>query len=493
MIKEMLQGFVSTLGIQYFTLGHLVMIGVGLLLIYLAIRKRYEPLLLLPIGFGAVLTNIPIRDSVLLEMDKPPAIEQNRTRISFTASTEGVKFDRFELDQGFSADFTAELIEVKALERNPDRPGEPFESRLPLADCGIKGREVRLPEGVYQRVELELEIKSGALLYEAAQPPEFTVRILRHAGLMDPGGLLHILYSLGVANQLFPLLIFLGVGAFTDFGPLLANPKTAILGAAAQFGIFTTLLGAVALGFSLQEAAAIGIIGGADGPTSIYIASKMADHLLGPIAIAAYSYMALVPIIQPPVMRLLTTRRERSIKMEQLKPISQRTRILFPIGVTLLCALIVPSAAPLIGMLMLGNLMRESGVVQRLTNTTQNELINIVTIFLGLAIGGKMSAAHFLTGQTISILLLGLGAFIIGTATGVLLGKLMCALSGGKINPLIGAAGVSAVPMAARVVELEGQKADPDNHLLMHAMGPNVAGVIGSAVAAGYFIAMIVK
>ncbi|RUO40526.1 sodium ion-translocating decarboxylase subunit beta [Aliidiomarina taiwanensis] len=367
----------NTTGFQALSLGMLLMIGVGLLLIFLAIRYQFEPLLLLPIGFGAVLTNIPL------------------------------------------------------------------------------------------------------------------------AGLSEPGGLLYYLYQAGVSTGVFPLLIFLGVGALTDFGALLSNPRVLLLGAAAQFGIFATLLGAIALNwvpgleFSLQQAAAIAIIGGADGPTAIYLSSQIAPELLGAIAVAAYSYMALVPIIQPPVMRLLTTKKEREIRMVELKPVSKRARILFPLMVVLLTALLLPTAAPLIGMFCFGNLMRESGVVERLNNTAQNALINIVTIFLGLSVGAQLSAGQFLTVQTLGILVLGAVAFVIGTAAGVLMAKLMNKLGRTAINPLIGAAGVSAVPMAARVVNKEGLRADPHNFLLMHAMGPNVAGVLGSAVAAGVLLALV--
>lgn len=307
-------------------------------------------------------------------------------------------------------------------------------------------------------------------------------------------GLLHMTYVIGIETGAFPLIIFMGVGALTDFGPLLANPRTLFLGAAAQFGIFATLIGALGLtslgvmDFSLREAAAIGIIGGADGPTAIYVAGQLAPHLLGAIAVAAYSYMALVPLIQPPIMRALTTEAERKIEMVQLREVSKTERIVFPLLLLLLVALLLPSAAPLLGMLCFGNLMRECGVVDRLTDTTQNALINIVTIFLGLAVGSKLSAESFLVPSTLGILLLGMVAFAIGTASGVLMGKLLNRISKQPINPLIGAAGVSAVPMAARVANKVGLEANPQNILLMHAMGPNVAGVIGSAVAAGIMI-----
>jgi len=314
------------------------------------------------------------------------------------------------------------------------------------------------------------------------------------ANLAVDGGILHLFYMVGIESGAFPLIIFMGVGALTDFGPLLANPKTLMLGAAAQFGIFATLLGAVGLSalgifdFTLKQAAAIGIIGGADGPTSIYVASILAPELLGAIAVASYSYMALVPLIQPPIMRAMTTEKERQIKMVQLREVSKTEKIIFPIILLLLVALLLPAAAPLLGMFAFGNLMKESGVVDRLSDTTQNALINIVTIFLGLAVGSKLMAEKFLQFDTLGILLLGLVAFAIGTTSGLLMAKLMNIFSKNKINPLIGSAGVSAVPMAARVSNKVGLESDPHNFLLMHAMGPNVAGVIGSAIAAGIMI-----
>tara|TARA_B110000037_G_scaffold3888_1_gene4213 strand:+ start:962 stop:2092 length:1131 start_codon:yes stop_codon:yes gene_type:complete len=314
------------------------------------------------------------------------------------------------------------------------------------------------------------------------------------ANLAIDGGILHLFYVIGIESGAFPLIIFMGVGALTDFGPLLANPKTLLLGAAAQFGIFATLLGAVGLSvlgvfdFSLKQAAAIGIIGGADGPTSIYVASILAPELLGAIAVASYSYMALVPLIQPPIMRAMTTEKERKIKMVQLREVSKTEKIVFPIILLLLVALLLPAAAPLLGMFAFGNLMKESGVVDRLSDTTQNALINIVTIFLGLAVGSKLMADKFLQLDTLGILLLGLVAFSIGTMCGLLMAKLMNVFSKNKINPLIGSAGVSAVPMAARVSNKVGLESDSNNFLLMHAMGPNVAGVIGSAIAAGIMI-----
>lgn len=363
-------------GIYNFEGPQLVMMLVGFLLLFLAIKKDFEPLLLVPIGFGAILSNIPI------------------------------------------------------------------------------------------------------------------------AGIAEPGGILYYLYE-GIKSGVFPLLIFMGVGAMTDFGPMLANPKTLLLGAAAQFGIFTTLLGALALNmipgmdFSMSDAAAIAIIGGADGPTAIYVASKLAPELLGAIAVAAYSYMALVPLIQPPIMRALTTPEERSIEMQQLRFVSNTEKIIFPLMLITLCTLLLPSAAPLVGMFCLGNLMNVCGVVERLSKTSQNELINIVTIFLGLAVGSKMSADKFLQATTLGILALGAIAFCIGTASGVIMAKVMNKFSETPINPLIGAAGVSAVPMAARVANKVGLESNPHNFLLMHAMGPNVAGVIGSAVAAGVLLSLV--
>ena len=359
-------------GVLGLTLGHVVMLAVGGILVFLAIKKEYEPVLLLPIGVGCILANIPA------------------------------------------------------------------------------------------------------------------------TGLTDEGGLLWSLYEAGIASELFPSLVFIGIGAMTDFGPLLENPKMVLLGAAAQFGIFGTLLVAVALGFPINQAASIGMIGSADGPTSIFVAAALAPELLGPIAVAAYSYMSLVPIIQPPVMRLLTTKSERRIKMPySSKPVSKTTRVLFPLVTTLIAGLAAPRATPLIGMLMFGNLLREAGVVDRLSQAAQNELANIVTIFLGLAVGSTMTAEVFLTGRTITIVVMGLLAFALDTAAGVLFGKLMCLLSGRRINPLIGASGISAFPMSARVVQRVAQDEDFSNFLLMHAMGSNTAGQIASVIAGGVVLALL--
>ena len=311
------------------------------------------------------------------------------------------------------------------------------------------------------------------------------------AGLMDEGGVIHIM-SYGVKSNLFPCLVFMGVGAMTDFSPLIANPISLLLGAAAQLGIYVAFIFATQIGFTPAEAAAIGIIGGADGPTSIYIANNLAPHLLAPIAVAAYSYMALIPLIQPPIMKALTTKKERAVKMGQLRKVSKTEKIVFPIAVVLFCSLLLPSVAPLLGLLMMGNLFKESGVVQRLSDTAQNAMINIITIMLGLSVGAKADGSTFLDVSTLKIIAMGLAAFCFSTAGGVLLGKVLYLVTGGKINPLIGSAGVSAVPMAARVSQTVGAKENPTNFLLMHAMGPNVAGVIGSAVAAGFFM-MIFK
>ena len=419
--------FFSTLGIFSITIGQSIMILVGLLLIYLAINKKFEPLLLLPIGFGALLTNIP--------------------------------------EIGLSMSPIEKLIYAN----------NPVEISTVISELSITG--LNLSEFSKNASFSELQ-----LLNIAAQ------------NLGYSSGILYIFYETAIGSGIAPLLIFMGVGAMTDFGPLLANPKTLILGAAAQFGIFATVMGALLLDyyglieFTLKQAAATGIIGCADGPTAIYVSSILAPELLGPIAVAAYSSLALVPLLQPPIMRALTTENERTISMVQLRNVSQKEKIVFPIMLFLLVGLLLPSAAPLLGMLCLGNLMKESLVVDRLSDVAQNSLINIVTIFLGLSVGSKLAADKFLSPETLGILILGMVAFAIGTAAGVVVAKLINVFSKTKINPLIGAAGVSAVPMAARVVNKVGLEYNSQNHLLMHAMGPNIAGVIGSAVAAGVMI-----
>ena len=425
-------------GLYNLELGQAVMILVGLGLLYLAIYKKFEPLLLVPIGFGGILANIPeagLAISALdqaIEVAKPAVLQQMATALGAT------------LD--------------------------------PLT--GVEGWRETLK----------------AIAHDSAAPDQLRAAkdIAVSVGYSD--GMLYNFYKVAIGSGIAPLLIFMGVGAMTDFGPLLANPRTLFLGAAAQFGIFATLFGAVLLtsmgimDFSLNQAAAIGIIGGADGPTSIYVSRILAPELLGAIAVAAYAYMALVPLIQPPIMRLLTTEKERKITMTQLRPVSKLEKVVFPLMLLIAVALFLPDAAPLLGMFCFGNLMRECGVVERLSDTAQNALINIVTIILGLSVGSKLMADSFLAFETLGILGLGIVAFGIGTAAGVLMAKLMNLVSKMPINPLIGAAGVSAVPMAARVANKVGLEANPHNFLLMHAMGPNVAGVIGSAVAAGVMI-----
>ena len=391
-----------------------VMIAIACLLLYLAIVKQFEPLLLMPIAFGMLLANLPLA--------------------------------------GLMGD-----------------PSYSFFDSLEAAKAAAVASRHDVAEITYRLDKV--------------------TNTMRYGIQTSNGGLLYYLYK-GVKLGIYPPLIFMGVGAMTDFAPLIANPSALLMGAAAQLGIFITFIGAKLLGFNAREAGAIGIIGGADGPTAIFVTTKLAPHLLGPIAVAAYSYMALVPVIQPPIMKALTTQKERTIRMGQLRSVSKTELVIFPILVTIIVSLLLPDAASLVGMLMLGNLMRVCGVTERLNKTAQNELCNIVTIFLGLTVGATTKGTTFLTWSTIKIVILGVIAFSFGTAGGVLLAKLMNKLSGGRINPLIGSAGVSAVPMAARVSQKVGQQYDPGNFLLMHAMGPNVAGVIGSAVAAGVFIAL---
>ena len=403
---DALSGLFQSSGLMSLTWQNYVMIAVACFLFYLAIKKQYEPLLLLPIAFGMLLVN---------------------------------------LFPGIMGAPATEMVEMSEYLKTHDGP-------ISYAITTIGGVE--------------------------------------YVNVPTYGGLLYYLYQ-GVKLGIYPPLIFLGIGCMTDFGPLIANPKSFILGAAAQIGIFITFIGAIFLGFSQPQAGAIGIIGGADGPTAIYVTSKLAPELLGPIAVAAYSYMALVPIIQPPIMKALTTKKERSVVMEQLRPVSKLEKILFPIIVCIIVSIALPSAAPLVGMLMLGNLFKESGVVERISKTAQNELMNIITIFLGITVGATATGTVFLQWKTLGIIALGLFAFCMGTAFGVLFGKIMYKLTGGKVNPLIGSAGVSAVPMAARVANKVGQEENPGNFLLMHAMGPNVAGVIGSAVAAGVLMSIL--
>ena len=457
----------------------LVMVVIACVLLYLAIVKKFEPLLLLPIAFGMLLTNL-----LGAEVYHEELFAGGHANWSLFGGA--ILVDSKDL-LGL-AEMTVNNAGM-ILNAAGDAIGQITSNFSVGASLNAAGQLIA-EDGLTVLAESVPVIINGAGAYIS----DGTVYSALGAALATAGktitpGLLDYLY-LGVKLGIYPCLIFIGVGAGTDFGPLIANPKTLLMGAAAQLGIFLTFMGAVLLGFTPAEAGAIGIIGGADGPTAIWLTGKLAPHLLGPIAVAAYSYMALVPVIQPPIMRALTTKKERLIVMEQLRPVSKKEKIIFPVVVTILVALLLPSATPLVGCLMLGNLMRECGVTERLSKTVQNELMNIVTIFLGVTVGATATASTFLRVQTLEIILLGVVAFGCGTAGGVLLAKLMNKLSGGKINPLIGSAGVSAVPMAARVSQVEGQKANPGNFLLMHAMGPNVAGVIGSAIAAGVLLSM---
>ena len=446
-----LKEFAEQSGIVQFFAGdnwkNIIMLIIAVVLLYLAIFKDAEPYLLIPIGFGMLLVNFPGAEIYLKDVVN-----------------------------------AKEFYDVNSLALYLNISLEESKTIIDCLNCSEVGR-VQLKEVI------ELLVNNGGLTEDAFRILSEDVRqnVLSVLTTYEYKGLLGALY-IGVKKEIYPCLIFLGIGATTDFGPLIANPKSMLLGAAAQVGIFATLIGAIALGFTGPEAASIGIIGGADGPTAILTTTKLAPDLLPSISVAAYSYMALVPFIQPPIIRLLTTKKERLIKMEQLRQVSKTEKIVFPIMVTLIVVLLVPSCAPLVGMLMLGNLIKESGVVPKLLETASNAMLYIVTIILGLCVGATASADVFLTLNTLKIFGLGIVAFSFATASGVLLGKVMSKLTGGKINPMIGAAGVSAVPMAARVVHKEGVKADPTNFLLMHAMGPNVAGVIGSAVAAGVLI-----
>ncbi len=433
-ILEKLSTLITTSGFAgFFAAGgwkNLIMIAVGCVLLYLGIAKKFEPLLLVGIAFGTLLTNIPGAGLYHMGM-----------------------WDAYVY-------------------------GAPYDAKN---DVALYDLEEARP---YNEDEIEAYIAENGL------DEDTVIEELSFTDIIHHGGLLDILY-IGVKAGVYPCLIFMGVGAMTDFGPMIARPSSMLMGAAAQLGVFLAFFGAAASGlFNFLEAASIGIIGGADGPTAIYLTSKLAPWLLGPIAIAAYSYMALIPMIQPPIMKALTTEEERKVKMEQARPVSKTEKIVFPIVVAAFVILLVPSTAPLIGCLMFGNLVRETGVTERLSDTAQNALMNIVTLFLGISVGATTVASRFLSLQTLAIIALGLIAFAFSTVGGLLMGKVMYKVTGGKVNPLIGSAGVSAVPMAARVSQMEGQKANPANFLLMHAMGPNVAGVIGSAIAAGFLLAM---
>ena len=457
----------------------LIMIAIACVLLYLAVVKKYEPLLLMPIAFGMLLTNLPIAGMYNQEL-----FAGGHTNWSLFGGA--VLLDSSALTNPVAYTFTAQGAVMDAA---GNMLGQIVDAITAGGAFNAAGALVAADGSILANSAQIIISSAGAYL---ADGQVFTVsgQLLATAGKVITPGMLDYLY-LGVKLGIYPCLIFLGVGCMTDFGPLIANPKSLLLGAAAQLGIFITFIVCYTMmGFTPQEAASTGIIGGADGPTAIYLTGKLAPHLLGPIAVAAYSYMALVPVIQPPIMRALTTKKEREIVMEQLRPVSKREKIIFPIAVTIIVSLLLPSAAPLVGCLMLGNLFRESGVVDRLNKTAQNELMNIVTIFLGTTVGATATASTFLSSKTLGIIVVGVLAFGFGTAGGVLLAKVMNKLSGGKINPLIGSAGVSAVPMAARVSQVEGQKANPGNFLLMHAMGPNVAGVIGSAIAAGILLSM---
>ena len=448
----------------------LIMIAISFVLMYLAIVKGFEPLLLVPISFGMLCTNLPGAEMF--------------HEIFFAGGH--VHWDILHGDP-ITATFLAEMSEAGVSENVL----APYFQQLLLSAQEVFGADAItqvaaeiMASATEPITEFAAQIQAVAQAEQAAAMYGMTI-----AGPVVTAGLLDILY-LGVKLGIYPCLIFMGVGAMTDFGPLIANPKSLLLGAAAQLGIFMTYVGTQLMGFTQQESSSIGIIGGADGPTAIFVTSRLAPHLLGPIAVAAYSYMALVPVIQPPIMKALTTKKERVIKMRPLRVVSQKEKIVFPIMITVFVALLVPSAAPLIACLMLGNLAKESGVADRLSKTMSNELMNIVTIFLGFTVGATATATTFLSLQTIKIMAMGVVAFGFGTAGGVLLAKFMNLFLKEKINPLIGSAGVSAVPMAARVSQVVGQKENPSNFLLMHAMGPNVAGVIGSAIAAGVLMAL---
>lgn len=444
--------------VSTFTAGgwqNLVMILISCVLFYLAIVKKFEPLLLLPIAFGMFIVNIPGVYHILFGTKGYTITSVSSNATVATGTVE-------ELNKLFGTDLN-ELL--KSLQATKD------------------GKNFVMSDAIAYYLANNTVMIDG-ISYAAKALTTSTEQVIRDFGLF------YYIYK-GVDWVIFPPIIFLGIGAMTDFGPLIANPKSMLMGAAAQLGIFITFFGAYLLfGFSAKESAAIAIIGGADGPTAIYVTKKLAEHLLPAIAIAAYSYMALIPVIQKPIMRAVTTKKERAIKMKQLRKVSKLEKVAFPILVSLIVGVLLPDAMPLLGMLMLGNLLRESGVCGRLVDTASNGLMNTVTIFLGVMVGSKATGSLFLSLGTIEIILLGLFAFCMGTLGGLLVGKLMCKLSGGKINPLIGSAGVSAVPMAARISQDVGRETDPDNHLLMHAMGPNVAGVIGSAIAAGVLLAL---
>ncbi len=524
MLQSLLDLLLDT-GFFYVDWRMLVMWAVVLVLLYLAVFRNYEPLLLVPIAFGALLANLPtegvvnkpagdivvpqaaeVRSVFFKEGDTvfvPRMVREVPTRVSDIIKSDATAKSDVEAYLKMVADVTSKdarkdtfkkakgIPDLLAIVR-PDKPSASTAKELAEQKLAItveyKGRKLELlGEDIFIWAKSSGDVVSVPVVRGDKVPagtPVMSIYSTRTGGLYN-------YIQMGVLLEIFPPLIFLGVGALTDFGPLIANPKMLLLGGAAQFGVFATFIGAIFLNFTSPEAASIGIIGGADGPTSIFISNKLAPHLLAPIAVAAYSYMALVPIIQPPIMRALTTVKERKIRMKSLRKVSRLEKLLFALVVTVFCILLVPDVSALIGMLMLGNFLRECGVCERLSKAAQNELINVVTIFLGTSVGITMTGDRFIRVDTLSILALGVVAFGFSTAAGVIMAKVMNLFLKEKINPLIGSAGVSAVPMAARVSQVEGAKADPSNFLLMHAMGPNVAGVIGTAMVAGFFIATL--
>ena len=448
-----------------------IMLAIACFLIYLAVYKEFEPNLLVAIGFGMFIINIPGAYNILYGTSGYILTNATTGADIFKGSQEGLVAWIYNIDPEAFKGALSGLETLPATWAELSAEAQKTLLALPMTSAD-------------ESVFTVLKAVQDAMAETMYAGNEFSIA----TGIVANEGIFYYLYK-GVEWVIFPPLIFMGIGAMTDFGPMIANPSSMLMGAAAQLGIFITFTVAILIGFTGEEAASIGIIGGADGPTAIYVTTKLAPHLLASIAVAAYSYMALIKIIQPPIIKLLTTKKERGIVMEQLRPVSKTEKVIFPLVVTGIVGVLLPSAIPLIGMLMLGNLFRESGVVPRLTKTASNELINIVTILLGTLVGSKATADTFLTQQTLLIMVIGVVAFSLGTAGGVLIGKLMCLLTKGKVNPIIGAAGVSAVPMAARIAHNVGQEENPNNYLLMHAMGPNVSGVIGSAVAAGVLLA----
>ena len=448
-----------------------IMLAIACILIYLAVYKEFEPNLLVAIGFGMFIINIPGAYNILYGTSGYILTNATTGADIFKGSQEGLIAWIYNIEPEAFKGALSGLETLPATWAELSAEAQKALLALPMTSAD---------ESVFTVLKAVQDAMAGTMY----AGNEFSIA----TGIVANEGIFYYLYK-GVEWVIFPPLIFMGIGAMTDFGPMIANPSSMLMGAAAQLGIFITFTVAILIGFTGEEAASIGIIGGADGPTAIYVTTKLAPHLLASIAVAAYSYMALIKIIQPPIIKLLTTKKERGIVMEQLRPVSKTEKVIFPLVVTGIVGVLLPSAIPLIGMLMLGNLFRESGVVPRLTKTASNELINIVTILLGTLVGSKATADTFLTQQTLLIMVIGVVAFSLGTAGGVLIGKLMCLLTKGKVNPIIGAAGVSAVPMAARIAHNVGQEENPNNYLLMHAMGPNVSGVIGSAVAAGVLLA----